>query len=159
MSSETNTVNVLLCGIGGQGILLLGEIIAEAATMSGYDVKKSELHGMSQRGGSVDCGIRWGKEIFSPVIPQGNVNYLVSLSQEETERYQQKQADGCEVIEAPEKLPEGVPDKRCLNIFMLGKLSQFLEFSEDTWMQAMEKKIRPQFLEGNVVAFNLGRKQ
>ena len=57
--------NILLCGVGGQGILLASEIISEAAARAGYDVKKSEIHGMSQRGGSVNSHVRFGERVQS----------------------------------------------------------------------------------------------
>lgn len=63
--------NVLLVGVGGQGILLASEILSEAAMLAGFDVKKSEIHGMSQRGGSVVSHVRYGTEVFSPIVPEG----------------------------------------------------------------------------------------
>ncbi|HIJ80895.1 MAG TPA: indolepyruvate oxidoreductase subunit beta, partial [Desulfuromonadales bacterium] len=58
--------NILLVGVGGQGILLASEILSEAAMQAGFDVKKSEIHGMSQRGGSVVSHVRYGTRVFSP---------------------------------------------------------------------------------------------
>lgn len=82
-----NTTNILICGVGGQGILLAGEILSEAAMESGYDVKKSEVHGMAQRGGSVVSHVRYGEKIYSPLIPKGDANYLFSFERMETLRY------------------------------------------------------------------------
>jgi indolepyruvate ferredoxin oxidoreductase beta subunit len=76
--------NVLLVGVGGQGILLASEILAEAAMLAGYDVKKSEIHGMSQRGGSVVSHVRYGKEVFSPIVPEGEGDILFGFELMET---------------------------------------------------------------------------
>jgi len=79
--------NVLMVGVGGQGIVLASDIISLAAMYTGYDVKKSEIHGMSQRGGSVFSHIRFGEKVYSPVIPEQGANILVSLEEMETLRW------------------------------------------------------------------------
>ena len=84
MSSVTN---VLLVGVGGQGILLASEILAEACMLAGHDVKKSEIHGMSQRGGSVVSHVRFGSEVFSPIVPEGEGDILFGFEILETYRY------------------------------------------------------------------------
>ncbi|MGA2418396.1 MAG: indolepyruvate oxidoreductase subunit beta [Candidatus Staskawiczbacteria bacterium] len=71
--------NVILNGVGGQGIVTLLSLIDEAAFVEGFDVKSSELHGLSQRGGSVETHIRFGKKIFSPLIPSGKADLIISL--------------------------------------------------------------------------------
>lgn len=68
--------NILLVGVGGQGILLASEILAETFMLAGFDVKKSEIHGMSQRGGSVVSHVRFGREVFSPTVPEGEGDIL-----------------------------------------------------------------------------------
>ncbi|OHD54718.1 MAG: hypothetical protein A2Y33_01720 [Spirochaetes bacterium GWF1_51_8] len=73
--------SVVLCGVGGQGIILASEIISEALFRHGFDVKKNEIHGMSQRGGSVVSFIRFGKKIYSPVVTQGEADILMSFEQ------------------------------------------------------------------------------
>lgn len=80
-------MNVLLCGVGGQGILLMSDVLAEAARLSGFDVKKSEVHGMSQRGGSVFSHVRWGDEVFSPSIPRGCADFILAFEVIEAARY------------------------------------------------------------------------
>ena len=79
--------NILMVGVGGQGIILASDILSHAAMLSGYDVKKSEIHGMSQRGGSVFSHIRYGEQVFSPVIPDGEAHVLLSLEEMETLRW------------------------------------------------------------------------
>ena len=78
--------NILLVGVGGQGILLASEILSETFMLAGFDVKKSEIHGMSQRGGSVVSHVRYGKEIFSPIIPEGEGDILFGFEILETYR-------------------------------------------------------------------------
>ncbi len=78
--------NILLVGVGGQGILLASEILSEAFMLAGYDVKKSEIHGMSQRGGSVVSHVRFGREVFSPIVPEGEGDILFGFELLETYR-------------------------------------------------------------------------
>lgn len=76
--------NVLMSGVGGQGILLASEILSEAAMLAGFDVKKSEIHGMSQRGGCVVSHVRYGREVFSPIVPEGEGDILFGFELMET---------------------------------------------------------------------------
>jgi len=79
--------NILLVGVGGQGILLASEILSETFMLAGYDVKKSEIHGMSQRGGSVVSHVRYGQKVFSPLVPEGEGDILFGFELMETYRY------------------------------------------------------------------------
>ena len=79
--------NILICGIGGQGVVLAGKIVSFAVFESGLDIKTSEVHGMSQRGGSVSTHIRYGKKIFSPLIPENKATAILSFDIYETARY------------------------------------------------------------------------
>ncbi len=79
--------NILVVGVGGQGILTLSDLVALTALYSGYDVKKSEVHGMAQRGGSVNSHVRYGSKIYSPLIEPGTADFLVALEQLEALRY------------------------------------------------------------------------
>lgn len=81
------TTNILICGVGGQGILLAGELLGNIALESGFDVKKSEIHGMAQRGGSVVSHIRFGEKIYSPTIKEGGADFILSFEKMETLRY------------------------------------------------------------------------
>jgi indolepyruvate ferredoxin oxidoreductase, beta subunit len=80
-------INILICGVGGQGILLAGEILSAVALESGFDVKKSEVHGMAQRGGSVVSHVRFGEKIYSPLISEGEADFIFSFEKMETLRY------------------------------------------------------------------------
>jgi len=74
---------MLIVGTGGQGQITLLQILAEAALFEGYDVKTSELHGLSQRGGSVEIHLRFGKKIYSPLISQGKADLIIGLEMQE----------------------------------------------------------------------------
>jgi len=78
--------NLVIVGIGGQGQITLLKILAEACLAENYDFKTSELHGLSQRGGSVEVHIRWGKIIFSPLVNQGRADLVLSLEFQESLR-------------------------------------------------------------------------
>jgi indolepyruvate ferredoxin oxidoreductase beta subunit len=80
-------MNLLLCGVGGQGILLASEVISSACMKAGFDVKQSEVHGMAQRGGSVISHIRFGDKVYSPLIEQGGADMVVSFELLEALRY------------------------------------------------------------------------
>ncbi|MCX8194102.1 MAG: indolepyruvate oxidoreductase subunit beta [Candidatus Pacearchaeota archaeon] len=71
--------NLIVAGYGGQGILTIAEIIARAAFKQGYDVKQSELHGLAQRGGALDCHVRFGKKIYSPIVMKSGANLIIAL--------------------------------------------------------------------------------
>jgi len=93
-----DVTNILLVGVGGQGILLASEILSEALMLVGYDVKKSEIHGMSQRGGSVVSHVRYGKEVFSPIVPEGEGDVLFGFELMETCRAMQLLRPDAKVI-------------------------------------------------------------
>lgn len=78
--------NIVIVGVGGQGLITLLQIIAEAALGAGFDVKTSELHGLSQRGGSVEVHIRFGQKIYSPLVAQGKADFILSLEMQESLR-------------------------------------------------------------------------
>lgn len=81
------TQNVMIVGVGGQGSLLASKLLGKLLTEEGYDVKVSEVHGMSQRGGSVVTYVRFGDKVYSPVIAQGEADFIVSFEKIEAARY------------------------------------------------------------------------
>jgi indolepyruvate ferredoxin oxidoreductase beta subunit len=81
------TTSVLMVGVGGQGIVVASDVLAQAASHAGYDVKKSEVHGMSQRGGSVTSDVRYGERVYSPRTAPGEVDYLVAFEKLEALRF------------------------------------------------------------------------
>ncbi|MBD3332201.1 indolepyruvate oxidoreductase subunit beta [candidate division GN15 bacterium] len=80
---EKDHFDILIVGVGGQGVLLASEIISEAAIAAGYDVKKSEVHGMSQRGGIVTSHVRVAPKVYSPTIQQGTADIILAFEQAE----------------------------------------------------------------------------
>jgi indolepyruvate ferredoxin oxidoreductase beta subunit len=119
MAGMDKTWNILMVGVGGQGIILASDILAAAALTAGFDAKKSEIHGMSQRGGSVFSHVRFGKKIFSPVIPEGGADVLLSLELMETLRWTAFTHAGTDFIVLKERIlpantptyPEGVEEE------------------------------------------------
>jgi len=83
----TAATNFVLAGVGGQGILLAADLVALVGLEMGLDVKKSEIHGMAQRGGSVSSQVRWGQRVHSPLIIPGEVDYLLAFERLEALRY------------------------------------------------------------------------
>jgi indolepyruvate ferredoxin oxidoreductase, beta subunit len=98
MKKENEITNILLVGVGGQGIILASEILCEAAMQAGYDVKKSEVHGMSQRGGSVNSHVRFGKKVCSPLIPAGRTHFLVAMEKLEALRWERQLIPGGVIV-------------------------------------------------------------
>jgi len=94
----TRTLNVLLAGIGGQGVLTAAELLAEAAVGAGYDVKKSEVHGMAQRGGVVTSHVRIGRKVYSPIISSGEVDLLLAFEEAEALRWRSEVRSGGTLI-------------------------------------------------------------
>ena len=82
-----DVTSILLVGVGGQGIVLASKILAHCAFTAGFMVKESELHGMAQRGGSVISHVRFGKDVYSPLIPTGQADFMVALEELEGLRY------------------------------------------------------------------------
>ena len=101
----TSITNILLVGVGGQGILLASEILAEAFMLAGFDVKKSEIHGMSQRGGSVVSHVRFGREVFSPTVPEGEGDILFGFELLEATRALPLLRPGAKVVVNDYRIP------------------------------------------------------
>ena len=95
----TDVKSILLVGVGGQGTILVSKILTQGLVKSGYDVKMSEVHGMSQRSGSVSTQVRFGSHVYSPIIGKGMADILVSFEEMEAARYvQYLKKDGTAVI-------------------------------------------------------------
>lgn len=101
--------NIFLAGVGGQGILLASEVLGEAFLRGGYDVKKSEVHGMAQRGGAVTTHLRFGPKVFSPLIEPGTADLLIAFEKMEALRFIHYLApDGAAVVNRQEIPPAPV---------------------------------------------------
>jgi indolepyruvate ferredoxin oxidoreductase beta subunit len=87
MKENEKVTNIFLSGVGGQGTILASNILGEVFLKAGYDVKKSEVHGMAQRGGDVTTHFRFGKKVYSPLIKYGDADFLISFELLEAARY------------------------------------------------------------------------
>ena len=150
----SDTINILFCGTGGQGILTAAEIVGLAAMYDGYHVKKSEVHGMAQRGGSVESHLRFGKEVFSPIIEAGQVDYLLSFDKGEHDRMVSLlKKDGTDLFEEFVNARNKINNPKFLNTYMLGVLSKHLGLSKESWQKALKQVIKPQFVDKNLEIF------
>ncbi len=84
---KKDAFNIVICGVGGQGIILASNVLCHTAFVEGFDVKKSEVHGMAQRGGSVITHVRIGDKVYSPLIEQGNSDIVLAFEKLEAMRY------------------------------------------------------------------------
>ena len=185
------TTNVMIVGVGGQGSLLASKLLGTLLVENGYDVKVSEVHGMSQRGGSVVTYVRFGSRVYSPVIEDGEADFIVSFEKIEAARYLNKlskngtiivntqQIDPMPVIIGAASYPENVIEEmkakgvnvddidtmtlaqeagsaKACNIVLMGRLAKYFDISKELWLDAIEKCVKPQFVEMNKKAFELG---
>ena len=187
------TKNIMIVGVGGQGSLLASKLLGRLLLTKGYDIKVSEVHGMSQRGGSVVTYVRFGDKVYSPIIDRGEADFIVSFVLLEAARYTEylrpegriitntQQINPMPVIIGAAAYPENLTQKmtdagiavdainalalaeeagsaKAVNLVLLGRLSKYFDFSEDEWMDAIEKSVPAKFLELNKKAFLLGAK-
>ncbi len=185
------TTSVMIVGVGGQGSLLASRLLGTLLTDEGYDVKVSEVHGMSQRGGSVVTYVRYGEKVYSPIVTEGECDYIISFEKLEAARYaaclrkggkiivNTQEIDPMPVIVGAAQYPETVLEDlkaagydvadfdalapaleagsaKAVNIVLMGYFAAFLGLPREQWDQALEKVIRPKFLEMNRKAFDLG---
>lgn len=183
--------NIMIVGVGGQGALLASKTLGQVLLDAGYDVKVSEVHGMSQRGGSVVTYVRYGDKVYSPIVDKGEADFIVSFELLEAARYTEflksdgqivvntQQIDPMPVITGAVQYPENLVGKmqegglkvdaldclslaeqagtsKAVNIVLMGRLAKYMDFTKDAWLKAIEKLVKPQFLEINKKAFELG---
>ena len=184
--------NIMIVGVGGQGALLASKTLGQVLLDAGYDVKVSEVHGMSQRGGSVVTYVRYGEKVYSPIVDKGEADFIVSFEMLEAARYTEylkkdgqivvntQKIDPMPVITGAAEYPTDLEGKmvasgikvdaldcltlaqeagtsKAVNIVLMGRLSRYMDFSEEAWLSAIEKLVKPQFLEVNKKAFMMGR--
>ena len=149
--------NIVIAGLGGQGVLTASDIVVDVALHAGFDVKKSELHGMSQRGGSVASDVRFGREVFSPMVPAGEADFLVAVEPDQISVNAAALSPSGIVIEPSQFQAEKLRNKKSLNVALLGALSRHLEFSEGAWIAAIKRRLPEKLVEVNLEAFALGR--
>ena len=185
--------NVIFSGVGGQGVILASKILMEVAMNAGYDVKESEVHGMAQRGGSVECNVRFSEKVYSPLIPEETADFVVVFELLESLRkveylapdgtliVNNMQIDPAPVETGAMEYPKDIPDwinenvaksmvvdtnealkeagsKKALNVVMLGLLSNYMEFSDEQWIDAIKSVVKEKFVDMNIKAFEAGKK-
>ncbi len=150
--------NVVFAGLGGQGVIKASDIMADAVFRCGYDVKKAEVHGMSQRGGSVASDVRFGEEVFSPMVPAGEADYLVVLSPDQVDN-NKGNLKGGGVLITPDMIDASkLENARSLNVALLGVLAaKMTTIPLDKWKDAIAAALPEKVLEMNLRAFEFGR--
>ena len=159
VTSARGVTNIIVAGLGGQGVLKASDIVADAAFLAGWDVKKAEVHGMSQRGGSVMTDIRFGQRVYSPMVPVGEADFLLVLAADQVEvHHRLLRPEGCLIV--PEAIDlAALPNRRSGNVALLGILSQFLKLDAACWQQAIARNLKPELHAVNLQAFEIGRRQ
>ena len=152
-----SVTNIVIAGLGGQGVLTASDIVADVACTAGLDVKKSELHGMSQRGGSVSSDVRFGPQVFSPMVPEGEANFLLVTAEDQVPVNAAVLRPGGTLIEPSQLDQNKLRSKKSVNIALLGALSRHLDFPVDAWLAAIRRHLPESLHEANVEAFALGR--
>jgi indolepyruvate ferredoxin oxidoreductase, beta subunit len=152
-----STTNVVIAGLGGQGVLKASDILADVAFSSGLDVKKADVHGMSQRGGSVTSDVRFGEHVFSPMVPTGKADFLLIIAPDQVEVNRAALVSGGILIEPSLIDAASLPNKKSLNVALLGVLSCHLDFSIEAWIAAIERNLPAKLHEVNLQSFSLGR--
>lgn len=157
---NSKVYSITFGGIGGQGILKASEICSWAALYAGYHVKKSEVHGMSQRGGSVESHVRFGRRVYSPLVPARGADFLLCFHQEEHPRLLAFLKDGgVDLTGLLEKATLAMANNpRGLNTCLVGVLSARLPIEEEYWMKALETVFKGKGVEENKKVFLDGRK-
>ncbi|HOD49669.1 MAG TPA: 2-oxoacid:acceptor oxidoreductase family protein [Candidatus Hydrogenedentes bacterium] len=161
--------NVIIAGLGGQGVVKASDILTGAVFAAGNDVKKSEIHGMSQRGGSVASDVRFGEKVLSPMVPPGEADYILVLTEDEADAVEDQLKEGG-ILLTPENLPGYIDEDadededketrlrlRSMNVALLGALSSFLDVPDDRWREAMHANLPQRTWEFNEKMFLLGR--
>ena len=149
--------NIIVAGLGGQGVLRGTDILADVALRAGLDVKKSELKGMSQRGGSVTGDVRFGDRVFSPMVSAGEADFLLVLEPTQVEPNRHMLRPKGVLITPDAVQADQLPNKKALNVALLGALSAHLPMAEDLWLAALRAGFAENFFEGNRKAFLIGR--
>ncbi len=151
------TTNVRFVGLGGMGVLKAALIFSELLFEEGYDVKKAEVHGMSQRGGSISSDVRFGKKVVSPIIPEGKVDILVSINDKwATSHLDNVAPDGVSIMVSSIDASK-LPSAKALNVALLGVLSRKLDIPENRWLETLQKAFPEKLWADNEKAFLLGR--
>jgi indolepyruvate ferredoxin oxidoreductase beta subunit len=118
--------NIIVTGVGGQGVLKATDILSHAALEAGHDVKSSVAKGMSRRGGRVTGDVRFGPRVLSPLSPVGETDYIVVIEASQTDSVRGRARPGAPFIHAADIDASALPSARALNLALLGRLSTLL---------------------------------
>jgi indolepyruvate ferredoxin oxidoreductase, beta subunit len=152
-----HVVNIVIAGLGGQGVLTASDILTEAAFAAGLDVKKADVHGMSQRGGSVRSDVRFGPRVYSPMVTAGEADYLVVLAEDQVDPHRDVLRPGG-ILLMPDVIPlDRLLNRRSMNVALLGALSRDLDIEPRFWEAAIRKNLREKLHADNLHAFRIGR--
>lgn len=169
MIDTEKITNVVIAGLGGQGVIRAANILAETAFRAGFDVKQGEIHGMSQRGGSVSSDVRFGKHVYSPMVPIGEADYLMVLhpTQVENNLYQMGKesvlldvnqllngANELSALDADTSNP--ITERNC-NVALLGMLSTCLPFDNAIWEASISSNLPAKVVKDNIDVFYYGQ--
>lgn len=155
MSDKVTSIKI--AGLGGMGVLTSTQILAEVFFRQGLDVKKAEVHGMSQRGGSICSDVRFGKKVFSPMIPAGEIDFLVLFQEDQLPLYEAECSPATLIISPAAIDSAKLENKRALNIAMLGLLSRHLDAPAEIWLKVIRDVLPEKLHKVNEAAFELGR--
>ena len=154
---NSKPTNVVIAGLGGQGVIKASDILADVAFSAGLDVKKSELHGMSQRGGSVSSDVRFGGRVFSPMVPEGEADFLLVISRDQIAVNQAVLVPNGVLIDSSLIDEASLSSKKSINIALLGALSRHLPFPIEAWIAALKRYLPENLHEANIQSFSIGR--
>jgi indolepyruvate ferredoxin oxidoreductase beta subunit len=150
-------INVRFAGLGGTGVIKASDIFADVVFRLGHTVKKAEVHGMSQRGGSVQSDVRFGPEVHSPMIPDGACDFLVVLEPSQVEIVREGLRSGGVLLTPADIDMARLPTAKALNVCMLGRLSRQFDFPEQSWRDSLRTHFAEKLHAANDKAFSLGR--
>ncbi len=154
----SETTNVLIVGVGGQGVLKTSQVLGETLLRAGHDVKQSEVHGMSQRGGSVVSQVRFGPKVHSPLSPHYGADFIIALEEGEGRRAAPRLCDGGVLIDVPPALAGQLELARSRNMAALGRLAMRLDIEPEHWRRAIADCLPEGTIEANIAAFEAGRR-
>lgn len=158
MRKMKEITNIRIAGLGGMGVLKATLVLGEVLFEEGFDVKKAEVHGMAQRGGSVSSDVRFGQAVKSPMIPEGKVDYLISLEPEWSDAHKIDVKEGGVVISPSDFDVSKLPNIKGLNVAALGVLSKHLDYIPlERWTSVLHRLFAEKLWESNDIAFKLGR--
>ena len=185
------TKSILICGVGGQGILTASDLLSDVLLQAGFQVKKSEVHGMSQRGGDVISTVRYGDQVFSPLPALKETDYILAFEKLEAlrninylsekgivlvndfewqplpvaagfEKYPQdvvaqlQKLAGELVLIPATRLAAELGNDKASNVVLIGLLASRMDIDKKIWLEVIQRKVPPRFLDLNLKAFESG---